>query len=883
MNLHDMLKGKSVADGKIDLHKHISEVKDHAARWLEGIPKNAIDHSRRLEDYLNRLIPDEFKKRLKPAEIFILLYAVYLHDIGYRNKDGTIESRDHPLRSKQYILENPDKYLFDRFPCMNPGEPPLAAQAVAEVCYGHASESLCRLEDIQYDFGDACLCQEPINLRRIAALLRLADEMDQAYVRLGPSFFRKHISLVDIGQGIVRWYWQGDEGVGKVLHEQADKINEVLEPVNRWLSEWELPKTTVVLDPRVKKPPPPPPPPGPEDYEKFIPKHYIPPRCQDEEGKDKGLLHSYVQDWLNNLGRKVLVVLGDFGIGKTSFCYKFASDLTGSRAPVLIELRTMREKKNLHWQELIKREIDDRRPSSEDILLILDGFDEVSLRFDKEQVLREIESLSKSTRDFAKVIFTSRTQFFRDVQEEREMLFREPGRPSRGPVPLPYPERFERIYISPFSDVDIKAYLELELGKKGASHFWSNVIEKVFDLKDLAKRPILLELIARHSEDIRQIKGAVTAGKVYGAVTEAWRRREGERAPENIMLFMEELAYRMFTRQEKQLHFRTLREAIDSYFDDSTKRKLKLSLDNLDYQIRTSAFLKRNDAEGYYAFAHRSFVEYFVARKLSREIPENKAQEIEITDEIALFVSELIDPSVYERVESPQGAEVPEDMVYIPPGQFIMGQGDNIRIRSLEKGFLIDKHPVTNAQFCAFLNERGNQSEGGVEWINLAGGYEKERCRVKKDGDRFEVEPGYEEYPVIYVTWYGARAYAKWAGKRLPAEEEWEKAARGIDGRAYPWGDEFDKEKCNTAESGILETTPVGKYPDGASPYGCLDMAGNVWEWTDSWYDEENDLKVLRGGSWLINWGDARCAYRDGASQCMGTASSGFVAPGPYK
>lgn len=104
MNLHDMLKGKSVADGKIDLHTHISDVKLHAVRWLEGIPKNAVDHSRRLEDYLNRLIPDKFKKKLKPAEIFILLYAVYLHDIGYRKEDGTIESRDHPLRSKQYTL-----------------------------------------------------------------------------------------------------------------------------------------------------------------------------------------------------------------------------------------------------------------------------------------------------------------------------------------------------------------------------------------------------------------------------------------------------------------------------------------------------------------------------------------------------------------------------------------------------------------------------------------------------------------------------------------------------------------------------------------------------------------------------------------------------------
>ena len=114
-----------------------------ASSWLEGIEKNGVEHSRRLEDYLNRLIPDEFKKKLKPAEVFILLYAVYLHDIGYRNEQGEIESRDHPLRSKKYILKDPRKYLFDQFPSMKKEEAPLAAQAVAEVCYGHAHESVC--------------------------------------------------------------------------------------------------------------------------------------------------------------------------------------------------------------------------------------------------------------------------------------------------------------------------------------------------------------------------------------------------------------------------------------------------------------------------------------------------------------------------------------------------------------------------------------------------------------------------------------------------------------------------------------------------------------------------------------------------------------------
>jgi formylglycine-generating enzyme required for sulfatase activity len=133
----------------------------------------------------------------------------------------------------------------------------------------------------------------------------------------------------------------------------------------------------------------------------------------------------------------------------------------------------------------------------------------------------------------------------------------------------------------------------------------------------------------------------------------------------------------------------------------------------------------------------------------------------------------------------------------------------------------------------------------------------------------------FDNYPVIWVSWNDAKAYCGWVGRRLPTEAEWEKAALGTDGRQYPWGNTWSAEKLNSREKGPGDTTAVGTYLTGASPYGALDMAGNVWEWVADWYGPYDSSQVtnptgpqsgitraVRGGSYLDEYGYIRTKYR---------------------
>lgn len=251
------------------------------------------------------------------------------------------------------------------------------------------------------------------------------------------------------------------------------------------------------------------------------------------------------------------------------------------------------------------------------------------------------------------------------------------------------------------------------------------------------------------------------------------------------------------------------------------------------------------------------------------------------------------------------------EMVFVPEGTFLMGSdpsidtladNDEFPLHEVElDGFWIDRTEVTNGQYSEFLNAQGNLGEGGVTWLDIG---DRDVLIELNNGDYIS-KTDFDNYPVVEISWYGANAYCQWLGGELPTEAQWEYAARGPDGRLFPWGNTIDSPRANYCDSncsldwadmnvndGYSEVAPIATYsPEGDSWVGATDMAGNVWEWVSDWYarnyygeadkdsplgPEIGDFKVMRGGGWNPDASNLRVANRDANTPDLRSDFIGF-------
>lgn len=284
-----------------------------------------------------------------------------------------------------------------------------------------------------------------------------------------------------------------------------------------------------------------------------------------------------------------------------------------------------------------------------------------------------------------------------------------------------------------------------------------------------------------------------------------------------------------------------------------------------------------------------SIAEYIRDRNLIRIVKEFNPSKDEL--EQLKTLSAMVEAEPLKKEAAPKSLKKESyKRVLIRAGNFLFGEGnENL---TLDYDYEIDLYPVTNQQFDRFIQDGGYKKMKfwgveGKDWLD------KEQVQYPNVWNENDFSD--PDQPVVGVSWFEAQAYAKWLGDykkdgltyRLPTEQEWERAARGDSGNIYPWGNTFDPEKCNSQESDIEAPNPVNLYPNGISPYGCYDMCGNVWEWTSSFYDENKNTRVLKGGSFLDDIRtDYNCSYRYDDLPILRLINFGFrctrLKPGPH-
>jgi formylglycine-generating enzyme required for sulfatase activity len=584
---------------------------------------------------------------------------------------------------------------------------------------------------------------------------------------------------------------------------------------------------------------------------------------------------------------KFYLLLGDSGMGKTTFMINLYVQYTsffnfGRKHQIRLypfgDARILEQIKNIKAEEV---------PNT---ILLLDAFDEDKKLIpparpdgmtDDERFRRRLDEVIEAVRDFREVVITSRTQYFPEPKSDSYELkiprFDEKGF-----------HKLAKLYLSPFDGKEIKRYLNK---KYGVLKFWNRKKRRsaaaiVNNSPKLMVRPMLLSYIDYLVESNQGFKNNY---QIYETLIDKWVEREAnkrkhqtsarEKFKQDLHQYSRLVAVEIY-RQRQQTAMLHLRKEAALAIARTNK------IDLQDYEITGQSLLTR-DAEQNWKFAHKSILEYFIAKQALENFGFLKEVDFAGMDMALQFYREIA------------------EYLFIKGGIFLMGSPESEVGREKKEpqhqvkvsDFYIAKYPVTIAQFETFIMESNYQTDAdkgggskiwtGKDWQTKTG--VNWRCDVK-GGEQKD-----KQHPVIHVSWNDATEYCKWLSKkvnaifRLPTEAEWEYTCRAGTTTPFNTGDNLTTEQANydgnypynknPKGKYLQKTTPVGSYPPNA--WGLYDMHGNVYEWCQDWYSdkyydeykkkgivenpagpENGSDRVLRGGIWRGGAQYCRSAYR---------------------
>ncbi|MDZ7312911.1 MAG: SUMF1/EgtB/PvdO family nonheme iron enzyme [candidate division KSB1 bacterium] len=715
--------------------------------------------------------------------------------------------------------------------------------------------------------------------------------------------------------------------------------------------------------------------PRPESELPALADYYVPLKARDERGREDATpfdLFAHVQNWINRTSPvPPLMLLGEYGTGKTTFCRKLAFELAQSyrqaqdrvaaglplngprpRVPLLINLLDFVEIKKI--DSLITHYLDKHcgvdRPRYElfealneagFFVLILDGFDEMAVRVDSttiEKHLYQIEQLTKP--ENSRVLLTGRPEFFMSREELERSLW-----PHRQILSSRFKD-YEALRLQLWDDGQIQDFLNRLVphlpNRIGDGKDYYARIQKIPGFADdLAQRAVLLEMIAKTLPFFKE-HTPVTRPNLYQRYLERELERQRLKKGRELLLpdatrlaLLQKLAVESYRFDAGGVNYPAA-EALVKPALPPEEAASPTKTEQHTREFLSCSFLRPGPGD-LFIFSHRSFRGYLAAKELMQRLLDGTAPAQRIDQDCIGFLTEMMEEKCSrefyrQQVEAalkkeglpdwikktkdgryfsklPSGLEV--EMVYVPAGPFVLGAEGELppQIAVLEEGFWIDRTPVTVAQFRDFVKATKYLTEAersGGGWTLVGTNWRQSKKAIW--WDPFALGSKLDEildHPVTQVSWNDAQAFCKWAGKTLPTEQQWEKAARGIDGRRWPWGNAWDRANCNSASwraerdlwdaekdwrpwwekeypqkfAGQIMTTPVGQFFEQRkieSPYGCVDTSGNVWEWCEAFYDESKSARVVRGGAWNNNPHSVACAYRGSDHPVVRSYNLGF-------